>query len=117
MKAINLTRILLLGMGMLILSTTGTFAGKTAKPPVKDIRSTIQESIKFPDLSYRDCYTGTVDVIFTVTDDGKIDIKKIDSDNTRIINEVKEQLSKISCGDLKCPPYQRYSIQITFKLV
>lgn len=117
MKAINLTKMLILIAGMLFITTASTFAGKTAKAPERDIRSVIQETIKFPDLSHRDCCTGTVKVLFTVSEEGKINIKKIDSENTKIINQVKEQLSKISCSDLKCPTYQRYSIQITFKLV
>jgi outer membrane biosynthesis protein TonB len=116
MKAINMTRILFLIAGILIFSTA-TFAGKTAKAPARDIRTAIQETIQFPDLSYRDCCTGTVDVLFTVTAEGKINIKKIESENARIIEAVKSQLSKVICPDLNCPTYQRYSIQLTFKLV
>ncbi len=116
MKTINLTRALLFIAGILIFSTA-TFAGKTAKAPARDIRTAIQETIHFPDLSYRDCCTGTVDVIFTVTADGKLDIKKIDSENTRIIEAVKSQLSEVTCPGLNFPTYQRYSIQLTFKLV
>jgi outer membrane biosynthesis protein TonB len=116
MKTINLTRTLLLATGMFIFASV-SFAGKTAKDPATDIRQAIQQTVKFPTLSNRDCCTGTVDVLFTVTADGKLDIKKINSDNDRIVKEVKEQLAKVSCADLKCPSYQMYSIQITFKFV
>lgn len=116
MKTINIAKTLLLVTGMFLITSIG-YAGKTAKDPATDIRQAIQQTVKFPSLSNRDCCTGTVDVLFTVKADGTLDIKKINSDNDRIVKEVKDQLAKVSCADLKCPSYQLYSIQITFKFV
>lgn len=117
MKTLNHVPRLFIATLLLVTLSASLMAGNTATKPAQDIRAAIQNQLKFPDLTSRECCTGTVSVEFCVNSEGKIDIKKISSDNQRIVDEVKRQLANIDCKEVKCPSFQRYSIQISFKLV
>jgi hypothetical protein len=56
-------------------------------------------------------------VLFTVNEDGTINIKKISTSDKVIADGVKEQLSKVCCKGIKTPFNQYYKVSITFKLV
>ena len=117
MKAINITRTLFVIAGMILFTSTTLWAGNTAKAPAKALRSVISESVKFPETINKDDLTGTVEVVFSVNEKGKIEISRIKSENQQIIDAVTKQLGELSCNGLNCPTYQQYRIEITFKLV
>jgi hypothetical protein len=97
--------------------TTGTcMAGKTSVQPAKDVHVLISESIKYPPVALKESIEGTVEVLFTINDEGKIVVEKIKSNDKRITENVSEQLSKICCKEILGTYNQHYRIILEFKL-
>jgi len=117
MKTTFLFRILTVVIALFFLSALSSYAGKPEIAPAVHLQKIIQQSITYPAEAVKHCCTGSVKVIFAIDETGKIDIKKMSTDNQEIAEEVKSQLSKINYKDVKVPSYQLYKITISFKLV
>ena len=98
--------------GLFILAQ-GAYA---VKPAVQNIREKMTESVKYPDFSFKTGY-GEVEIQFTLTPEGKIEIKKIKSTDAKLSEYVQEQVSKICCADVISPYQQHYKIKFRFRLV
>jgi len=102
---------------LLVLFTSLTcFAGKPSVSPAENIRNVIIGSVKHPVDVQKHKLTGSVDVLFSVKENGKLDIKKIMTDEDSIANCIKEQLSKITIKDANLSKGQFYKVKISFKL-
>ncbi len=121
MKTVKLIRAFFLFLMLICISGISSFAKEPATPPVpapaEHLQKIIKEGVKYPEKAVRQCCTGSVDVIFTVNEEGKIIIEKTISDNADIEHAVKEQLSAICCKGVKTPFNEHYKIKITFTLV
>ena len=117
MKAINIFRILGIGMMFMLITAITVNAEKPAISPAQHIQKTIKESIKYPAQAQKHCCQGSVDVYFTINSEGKIVIEDIWGDKEDLVKNVKEQLSSICCKGIKAPYNEHYAITITFKLV
>ena len=53
-------------------------------------------------------------VVFTVTDEGKIEIKKLDSTNEEASNYVTKKISSIPCQDNVYPTNHLYKVKFHF---
>ncbi|MEI6454739.1 MAG: hypothetical protein WCO93_00495 [bacterium] len=96
---------------------TGTcMAGKTSVQPAKDVHAIIKESVKYPPLALKESIEGTVEVIFTINDEGKIVVEKIKANDKRITENITEQLSKICCKEILGTYNQHYRVILEFKL-
>jgi hypothetical protein len=96
---------------------TGTcMAGKTSVQPAKDVHALIKESVKYPPVALKESIEGSVEVIFTINDEGKIVVEKINSNDKRITENVKEQLAKICCKEILGTYNQHYRVILEFKL-
>ncbi len=117
MKTLKSIRTLLLIMMAICISGISSFAGKPEIAPALHIQKVIKENLTYPAKAVKNCCTGSVYVTFAITPEGKIDIKKISTDNKEIAEEVKAQLAKINYKDAHAPSYQLYEISISFKLI
>jgi outer membrane biosynthesis protein TonB len=77
----------------------------------------IKENLKYPEKAVRNCCTGSVNVIFTIDEEGKIDIKNTFSDNPDVERIVREQLESICCKGIKTAYNEHFRITITFKII
>lgn len=92
-------------------------AGKPVVSTADKVQKIIRESIKYPDRARKACCQGKVDVIFTVTDEGRISIIKTFSNNEDIEELVRKQLSDICCKGFKPNIKEQYKVTISFKLI
>ena len=60
--------------------------------------------------------TGNVMITFIISDDGKIVVKNIKTDNEELASYVRETLSNINCSNLFGNYNQHYRINFRFKL-
>ena len=117
MKTLKVIRTLSIILMVICISVISSFAGKPEIAPAVHIQKVIKDNIIYPANAMKNCCTGSVNVTFAITENGKIDIKKISTDNKEIAEEVKAQLAKINYKDANAPSYQLYEITISFKLI
>lgn len=110
--------LLVIGMIITIFALTAiTFqASYAAKPAATCLRETLMENVHYPDAILKKSGTGNVLVTFTFSDDGKIVIKNIKTDNEELASYVRETLSNMNCSNLFGSYNQHYRINFRFKL-
>jgi hypothetical protein len=117
MKTLKVFGIIAVSAVVMLFTAFGTYAGKPAMTPAQHVQKIIKETIKYPEQAVKNCCQGSVDVTFTVDEDGKIIIKDTFSTNPEIEKYVKEQLATICCKGVKTPFNEHYKVTISFKLI
>ena len=117
MKTVKLIRTLAIILMVICISGISSYASKPEMAPAINLQKVIKENITYPEHAIKNSSTGIVNVIFAIDESGKIDIKKMSTDNNEIADAVKSQLAKINYKDAKAPYYQLYKITISFKLI
>jgi hypothetical protein len=115
MKTINVTRIIVIALLVGFISTFSTYAESPAAISAKNIRQIFVQAVQNPEDLVNISTSGEVEVLFTVNDDGNIDIKKIKATNEEIANYVKEKISNVSCKDYVQPDNQYYKVKFSFQ--
>jgi len=116
MKPQNFLKFVFILVALLILAGQ-SYAGKVSKETKSIIRETIQSQVKHPGFSLiRDDLT-YADVVFTITDEGKLIVKKIISDNEALSDYLKANLSKVQFLKVNSPMNQHYRIKFSFRFV
>jgi len=116
MKALKVIRPVIILLLLVLFTTITCFAGKPSVTPTEHIRNVIIGSVKHPIDVSKHKLTGSVDVLFSINDNGTLDIKKISTDEDQIATCLKDQLSKITIKNLDLPKGQFYKVKISFKL-
>jgi hypothetical protein len=115
MKTIKVIRFLVCVYLIGFISTCTLYASSPAAVAAKDIRQKIVKEV-WSDNNEEDFPSeGTVVVLFTVNDEGKIDIKKLESTNTEAENFVTKKISSLSCKDNIYPYHQVYRVKFQFE--
>jgi hypothetical protein len=117
MKTNHFFRNLSLIIAFIVLSAISGFALNPAPTTVQQLQKVLDESIIYPSQAVKNCCTGSAVIIFTVSDDGKINIRKLYADSPNVEKMVRDQVATLNLKDLKVPSYQYYKIKISFKLV
>lgn len=108
----------MLAITMLVIGIFGlsTLDSAYAGTPVSNsIRQTIIESVSYPDVILGKDAKETVDVLFKMTDDGKVEIRKITTANKELSKYVTEQISKIKISEALDLNNTYYKITLTFQ--
>ncbi len=116
MKTTNLIKAFVTLLVICAFISGTSYAGKTSVQPAKDVHALIKESVKYPPVALNESIEGSVEVLFTINDEGKIIVEKIKSNDKRITENVTEQLSKICCKEILGTYNQHYRIVLEFKL-
>jgi hypothetical protein len=101
----------------LLILAAPAWAGKVSTATAATIRETIKEQVKHPGFFKVRENLCCADVIFTITDDGKLIVKRIISDSEDLSDYVKKALSDIQFYKLKSPMNQHYRIKLSFRLI
>jgi len=117
MKTMKFFPAILFFLMFVCIPGVSSFASDSADGTADSLQRIIKESLKYPDEAIKHCCTGKVDVVFTVNEDGQLNIEEIYSDNSDIAKCVKKQLSTICCKGIKTPFNKHYAVSIAFKLV
>ncbi len=117
MKTINMIRTFFVALMIICISGISSYATKPEIAPAVHLQKIIQDGIKYPAQAVKNCCTGSVDVLFSVDEEGRIKIEKTYADNVQIEKMVKEQLANLSCKGIKTATFEHYKVTITFKLI
>jgi outer membrane biosynthesis protein TonB len=117
MKTVKLIRAIFILLVFVCFSGISSYALEPLLPPSQHLQEVIKQGIKYPEQAVKNCCSGSVDVYFTVDENGKIKIEKTFSENEKIEKMVKEQLASICCKGVKVASFEHYKITITFKLI
>ena len=115
MKTINLTWIIVIALIIGFFSTFNANAAGPAAVTAKNIRQKFVQAVINPEDQSNVPTSGEVEVLFTLNDEGTIDIKNIKSTNEETANYVKEKISNIPCKDFVHPFNQYYKIKFRFE--
>ena len=99
-----------------VLSAITFKASYAAKPAATCLRETLMENVHYPDAILKKSGTGNVMVTFTISDDGKIVVRNIRTDNEELASYVRKTLSNINCSNLFGNYNQHYRINFRFRL-
>jgi hypothetical protein len=108
-------------MVMLLIGayTTGfakSNAEKSAVASSEKIKKIITEKVKYPDWGYKQGLHGDVEITFTVSGEGTIELKTITSKSDELKDYVKNELTKILLKDIIHPLNQQYKMTLKFDL-
>ena len=108
-KAIKVTALVALTLGSFLLKANNTngAAGETEK--------TIKEHVKFPNLILPIKQTEKVEVVFTTSENGKVNFVFAKTDNKEIKADIEKQFSQLTLTKLKANV--AYSIVLNFKTI
>ena len=117
MKKINILKLMFIAFLAGFISTQSTFAALPLNSKAESLNKILKEKIKVPQDEFNKCCEGTAEIIFVVDEQGKIDVKKVLSNDGVFAERVKEQFSKIDCKEVQCPYNQHYRIKLTVTLI
>jgi hypothetical protein len=115
MKTINITRILVIALLVGFISTFSSYAASPAAISAKNIRQKFVEAVQNPEDQSNVPTSGEVEVLFIITDEGNVEIKKLQASNDETANYVKEKISNVPCKDFVHPYNQYYKIKFLFQ--
>jgi hypothetical protein len=117
MKTLKIIPVVTFTLMFIFITGFTSHASNPVMAPAENLQKVIKETLKYPEQAIKNGYTGSVDVIFTVDEEGKINIKNTYADNPEIEKIVKEQLARVCCKGVKTPTNEHYKITITFKFI
>jgi hypothetical protein len=114
MKTIKAVRFVVFFILIGLISACTLYASSPAAVAAKDIRQKIIKEVWSDNNEENFPSEGTVVILFTVNDEGKIDIKKLESTNTEAEDFVTKKISGLSCKDNVYPYHQFYRVKFQF---
>jgi uncharacterized protein (UPF0333 family) len=115
MKTLNLTRVIVIALFVGFVSTFSTYAESPAAISAKNIRQKFVQAVQNPkDMSTMPT-SGEVEVLFSINDDGIVEIQKLKGSNDEVTNYVKEKITNVSCKDFVHPYDQYYKVKFRFQ--
>jgi hypothetical protein len=114
------TKILVYTIAIMLFGAISTGYGKPPKEakvidyPARAISKIINKSLHYPDFGYEKSLYGNVDILFTLTAEGTVSIKRISSENEELKSYVKDLISKLDFNKISYPIGQLYGIKIAF---
>lgn len=115
MKTINVTRVILIILLVGFVSALSSYAASPAAVSAKNIRAKFVQAVMNPDENTTLPTSGKVEVLFTVNDDGTVNIKKIDSDNEDATKYVKDKITNLTMDEFTHPYNQYYKVKFSFQ--
>jgi hypothetical protein len=114
MKTINVTRIFVIALLMGVITSFSSFAASPAAVSAKNIRQKFVAAVMNPEDQSVVPASGTVEVLFTLDDEGNVVIKKIKGSNEDLEKYVTEKITSVPCKDFVHPYNQMYKIKFRF---
>jgi hypothetical protein len=114
MKTTHISRVIIISLLIGIVSTLTTYAASPAAVSAKNIRQKFVEAVMTPDEMSNVPSSGEVEVLFRITDDGSVDIKKVQATSEAVSDYVKEKIANVKCQDFLHPYNQYYKVKFRF---
>lgn len=100
-----------------IIFSMNTYAKEPVKEyssHVKQIKQILEQTVKFPDCGIKKAGHGEAVVIFSISDDGKIEIDEISASCKELEVNISEQLSGLYFNGVIHPYDQHYRVKFKF---
>lgn len=107
-KVIKVTALVALTLGSFLLNANTKGTGT-------ETEKTIKEHVKFPNLILPIKQTEKVEVVFTTSENGKVNFVLAKTDNKEIKTQIEKQFSELTLNKLKANV--AYSIVLNFKTI
>jgi hypothetical protein len=117
MKTSRLIQSVLFSVIFIFITGFASYAKSPVSAPAESIQKMIKGSLSYTDQAIKKGCYGTVNVVFTVDENGKINITKYTYTCPEIAKIVKEQLSNVCCKGIKVPYNEHFEVTITYKLI
>ena len=114
MKTNIVIRIFVLALIVGLISTFSSYAASPAAVTAKSIQQKFAEAFQNTEDRENVPTEGIVVVVFTVTDEGKLEIKKLESTNEEASNYVTQKMAGIPCQDNVYPYHHLYKVKFHF---
>jgi hypothetical protein len=111
MKKIIFSAILTIIVSGIFTVTTASAKGPALSAAVRD---NISKSVAFPE-NLIDNAVETVEVLFTISEDGTVKVKKATSADQELADYVTREISKINMNAVQDPNSKYYRIVLTFQ--
>jgi hypothetical protein len=116
MKTNNLIKIIVIALFVVFSSIFSVYAASPAAAAAgKAIRQRFVSAVTNPDELQNILRDAEVEVLFTINEDGTINIKKIEGNDDDVSAFVKEKISVIPCKDFVFPNNQYYRVKFRFE--
>jgi hypothetical protein len=115
-KKIMITMIIMLFLCVIAAGYGKTPAEKSAMSSATEIQKIIIQSIKYPDFGFKEGLHGDLTITFTVSAEGKIELKNISSQSDKLRDYVKDQLTNITISDVIHHLNQQYKVKLKFNM-
>lgn len=115
MKTLNLTRVIVIALFVGFISTFSTYAESPAAISAKNIRQKFVQAVQNPEDISTMPTSGVVEVLFSITDDGNVEIQNIKGSNKEAMSYVKEKITNVPCKDFVHPYDQYYKVKFRFQ--
>jgi outer membrane biosynthesis protein TonB len=89
---------------------------KSAMSSSTKIKQIITDAVKYPDWGYKKGLHGDVQITFTVSGEGTVELKTISSKSDELKEYVKQELQKITIKDVIHQITQEYKMTLKFNL-
>jgi hypothetical protein len=105
----------------LLIGAFGVGFGKTPEDKAAvassvKIKKLITDAVKYPDWGYKKGVHGDVEITFTVSEDGAVQLKTITSKSDELKDYVTRELEKITIKDVIHQINQQYKMTLKFDL-
>jgi hypothetical protein len=117
MKTNIKTKMLFIAFAAMILFTMTTYAAGPVSIAAQNIRQTLVKAVEQPKDIETLPVTGEVVVLFTVSDEGNIEIKKLDATNEEIAAFIKEKMASLQLREFVHPYNQYFRVKFRFSQV
>jgi hypothetical protein len=114
MKTIKITRIFVIALMLGFITSFSSFAASPAAVSAKNIREKFVKAVMYPEDKTEIPTSGEVEVLFTLTDEGTVEIKKIKASDDNAAKYVTDKITSVPCKDFVHPYNQQYKIKFKF---
>jgi hypothetical protein len=100
-----------------IILSMNTYAKNPSKEypeHAKQVKQLLEKTVKFPDCGMKKTGHGEAVVIFSIADDGKIQIDEISANCKELDSYIREQLTGLFFNNIIHPFNQHYRVKFTF---
>lgn len=114
MKTIKIARILIIALIAGFFPTYATYAKSPAAMAAMKVQQKISDVVQNLEDPGNTPTSGTVVIVFTINDQGKVEIKKIDSNNDEAENFVVNKINSVTYKNFVDPYHKLYRIKFRF---
>jgi hypothetical protein len=117
MKAIKLSQTFFVALFIGLFSISATYAASPAAVTAMNLRQKFVQLVQYPETAVKSALVGEVEVVFTLNDDGSVNVKSITSSNDELAKYVKDKITETApCSECVSPFNQYYKVKFVFKL-